>query len=95
MLDHPLYFIAFVNQIQISKELYIDIEVTALLIVASIIDLLFKTFIIWNNIFLAIVWIDEFGIKCENNKNTDMISHTKYCLKNYESLKKSLGRLKI
>ena len=59
----------------------------------SVINMFWGIFSNWNNIFFAIVWIDEFGIKCENTKNTDMISHTKYCLKNYESLKESLGRL--
>ena len=76
---------------QMANEFYINFEVNFLLIAASSLDFLNKAFTIWNNIFFAIVWIDEFGIQCVNIQDENLVTHTKNCLKNYKSLQESLG----
>ena len=80
---------------QMAIELDLNAELTILLLAVSAISLFWSIFIIWNNTFFAIVWIDEFGIQCENFHKANFISHTKYCLKNYENLQKSLGIVNI
>ena len=81
------------NQIQMAIEFELAIEVTILLIAVNVINMFWGILSNWNNIFFAIVWIDEFGNQCINlKKSTNLVSHTKYCLKNFECLQKSLGK---
>ena len=81
------------NQIQLAIEFDLKIEVTILMIGVSVINIFLGIFTNWNNIFFAIVWIDEFGNQCKDFQNTNLVSHTKYCLKNFECLQKSLGKV--
>ena len=74
-------------------EFDLKIEVTILMIGVSVINMYWGIFSNWNNIFFAMVRIDEFGNQCKDFQNTNLVSHTKYCLRKFECLQKSLGKV--